>query len=179
MDQQSTEYINPLLLIDNIDENEQVLGLPPEVPFLIENDYCGEYFSGPDQENPLILDYELVYNVAGEATWQYKTTLKLPVYCKYCRDVMEAAAIVVDTTTVSTTATPVETNSSYVDSVTGVTHWVYDDGDPNATFRLFNNVTYTQSVSTYTNLVANLGYDYFKGSSICFSKGTDGVFSPP
>ena len=70
----------------------------------------------------------------------YKTTLKLPVYCKYCRDVMEAAAIVVDTTTVDSTTTPVETNTSYVDSVTGVTHWVYDDGDPNATFRLYKKI---------------------------------------
>lgn len=52
---------------------------------------------------------------------------------------MEGAAIVVDTSTTDATNSTA-TNTSYVDSTTGVTHYVYDAGDPEA--GLFNNITY-------------------------------------
>ena len=37
-------------------------------------------------------EYELIYTLDGRPEWRSIDTLKLPVFCKYCKDIVEDAS---------------------------------------------------------------------------------------
>lgn len=151
------KYVNPLLLINN-QKYQALSSPPPERKYFIENDTCGEYITGPNQENALIYDYEQITTVEGNIEWRYLETLKLPVFCKYCKDLMDIAKVQPDQLPPNKTTTK--------DKDTGITYVNYDAGDPEETkynYIDYNNLTYGRK-----SFVANLGNDFFKGSSLCF-----------
>lgn len=60
----------------------------PEKVFALQNDNCGRWLLPPNQTNALIYDWELVYTYGINGTvasYQYTTSLKLPVFCLECQ----------------------------------------------------------------------------------------------
>ena len=39
-----------------------------------------------------IYDYEMIYTADGKPEWRSLNSLKLPVFCKYCKDIVEVGA---------------------------------------------------------------------------------------